>query len=127
MVLQTSFLVAYALLALRIITGIVFFSSGRTDLQKPAERGKATGLSLGGIKFLGVMEIIAGISVVFGIFAQIGAIIIMVVMLGAMYKKKFEWKIGFYDEKDIGWHYDLTWFISAFVILATAGGAFTII
>ena len=127
MVLQTSFLIPYALLALRIITGIVFFSSGTKDLQKPEERGKATGLSLGGIKFLGVMEILSGISVAFGLFAQVGAIVIMLVMLGAMYKKKFVWKIGFYDEKDIGWHYDLTWFISAFVILATAGGAFTII
>lgn len=127
MVLQTSFLIPYALLALRIITGIVFFSSGTKDLQKPVERGKSTGLSLGGIKFLGVMEILSGISVAFGVFAQFGALAIMVVMLGAMYKKMFEWKIGFYDEKDIGWHYDLTWFISAFVILATGGGAFTII
>lgn len=127
MVLQASFLIPYALLALRIITAIVFFSSGKTDLQKPVERGKSTGLSLGGIKFLGVMEIIAALSIAFGVFAQVGAAIIMVIMLGAMQRKKFVWNIGFYDEKDIGWHYDLTWFISAFLILATAGGAFTII
>jgi putative oxidoreductase len=127
MLLQTSLLVPFALLALRIMTAIVFFSSGKSHVRKPEERGRSIGMSTGATKFLGTMEIIAALSIALGVFAQFGAIIIMAVMLGAMHRKIFVWKTGFYADKGYGWHYDLTWFISALVILATAGGAFTII
>lgn len=127
MVLHTSFLVPYALLALRLITAVVFFSSGKSHVQKPEERGKQIGMSPRATRFLGTVEVIGAFSIALGILAQFGALLIMAVMLGAVYKKVWVWKTGFYADKGYGWHYDLTWFIAAGVILATNGGALMIL
>ena len=115
------------MLVLRIVTGIVFFSSGKNDLQKPEERGKSLGFSAGATRFLGAVEVLAAISIILGIFAQVGAAIIMVVMLGAMHRKIFVWHKGFYEKEAYGWHYDLIFFSTAFVILCTGGGSWIII
>lgn len=120
-------LTPYALLALRLITAIVFFSSGRSHAQKPAERGKQIGMSSSATRVLGIVEIIGALSIALGLYAQLGALLIMVVMLGAMHRKIFIWKTGFYADKGYGWHYDLTWFIAAAVIFATGGESLTLL
>lgn len=124
MIFDLSFLIPAALLLLRIIVAIVFFSSGKSHFLHPVERGKSVGLSPSVTKFLGIAEIIAAVSVAFGIFPQIGALIIFITMLGAIQKKIFVWKTGFYEDKGYGWHYDLLFLIAALVIIATNGGAY---
>lgn len=127
MLVNASLLAPFALLALRIITAVVLFSSGKSHVQRPDERGKQIGMPPGATRFLGTMEIIGAISIAFGIFAQVGAAIIMAVMLGAIHRKIFVWKTGFYADKGYGWHYDLFFFIAAWVIFSTGGGWLTII
>lgn len=127
MLINTYFLAPYALLGLRIITAIVFFSSGKSHAQKPEERGKQIGMSPGATRFLGIMEVLAALSIALGIYAQAGALIIMLVMLGAIHRKIFIWKTGFYADEGYGWHYDLTWFVAASVILTTAGGSLVLL
>lgn len=127
MILDTAFLAGFALLLLRIIIAIVFFSSGKSHVQKPKERGKSIGMSPTATTVLGIAEIAGAVSIVFGIFTQIGALLIMGAMLGAMYKKIFVWKTGFYEDKGYGWHYDLLLFLGAFVIFATHGGSLILI
>lgn len=122
MVFDTAFLTSISLLFLRIIIGIIFFSSGKNHIQKPKERGESIGMSPTATTVLGIAELVGAISIAFGIFTQVGAILIMGAMLGAMYKKIFVWKTGFYAEKGFGWHYDLLLFLGAFVIFATQGG-----
>ncbi|AFL80660.1 DoxX protein [Aequorivita sublithincola DSM 14238] len=127
MILDTAFLAGFALLLLRIIIAIVFFSSGKSHVQKPEERGKSIGMSPTATTVLGIAEIAGAVSIAFGIFTQIGALLIMGAMLGAMYKKIFVWKTGFYEDKGYGWHYDLLLFLGAFVIFATHGGSLILI
>ncbi len=71
---------------------------------------------------LGIAEILGAISIAVGIFTQIGALILILTMLGAIYKKVFEWDKGFYEKEGYGWHYDLLLLLGALVVLATAGG-----
>jgi putative oxidoreductase len=127
MILDTTFLTGFALLLLRIIIAVVFFSSGKSHVQKPEERGKSIGMSPTATTVLGLAEIIGAISIAFGIFAQIGALLLMGAMAGALYKKIFVWKTGFYEDKGYGWHYDLLLLLGAFVIFATNGGSLTLI
>ena len=122
MIFDTAFLAGFALLFLRIIA-IVFFSSGKSHVQRPKERGESIGMSPTATTVLGLAEIIGAISIAFGIFTQIGALLIMGAMLGAMYKKIFIWKTGFYEDKGSGWHYDLLLFLGTFVIFTTHGGS----
>jgi len=55
---------------------------------------------------LGILEMIAAISLAFGVFIQIGAGLIIATMLGATYMKIGIWNTGFYTEKGFGWHND---------------------
>ncbi len=115
-----------ALLLLRIIVGVVFFSSGKSHIANPKERGESIGVQASAAMVLGIVEMLAAASIILGIFTQVGAILIMMIMLGAIYKKIFEWKTGFYAENGFGWHYDVIFFVAAFVILTTNGGLYTI-
>ena len=83
-------------------------------------------MSPGVTRFLGIAEIIAAIFIALGIYIQIGALIIIVVMLGAIQKKIFEWKTGFYEDKGYGWHYDVL-FLAAGILFLGTGGAYVLL
>lgn len=107
MIIDLHSLIDVALLALRIIVAIVFYSSGKSHAMQPDKRAESIGMSPGVTRFLGITEIIGAISVAFGIYIQIGAVLLIGVMLGAIYKKTMVWGTGFYSEEGMGWHYDL--------------------
>ena len=121
---------AYAdwpLLFLRIIVGIVFISSGWSHVNKPEQRSQSIGMSKGMTILIGLGELAGAIGIILGIFIQIAALILIVIMAGAIYKKQVEWKIGFYGEKSTGWHYDLIFLIANLVFLFTGGGSIRLI
>jgi putative oxidoreductase len=111
-----------ALLCLRLIVAAVFFESGRRHAGDPVGRAASIGLSPGVTRILGLAEMAAALSVALGVFTQVGALVLMLVMLGAIQKKVFVWHIGFWGENTYGWHYDLTFLIANLVILTTGGG-----
>lgn len=121
MIIDLSSFSDIALLALRIIVAIIFFSSGKSHVMKPDERAESIGLSPGATRFLGIVELTGALSVAAGIYIQIGAALLIGVMLGAIYKKTMVWGTGFYSEKGYGWHYDLL-ILSANLVFLTAGG-----
>ncbi|MEH6408792.1 MAG: DoxX family protein [Leeuwenhoekiella sp.] len=121
MLFDLSSLFDYAILALRIIVAIVFFSSGMGHIQKPEERGKSIGMPPSITVILGIAEVAGAISVAGGIYIQIGASLLICTMLGAIYKKIFVWKTGFYAEKGYGWHYDLILLLANLVFISNPG------
>ena len=121
MLFDLSHLFDPAILLLRIIVAIAFFSSGMSHVKKPEERGKSIGLPPSITSFLGIAEIVGAISVALGIYIQIGAALLIFTMLGAIYKKIFEWKTGFYADEGFGWHYDLIFLLANFVFLTNPG------
>lgn len=117
----------WALLLLRIITGIVFLSSGWSHFTKPAERSKSIGMSKMFTLYLGLGELVGALGIIFGIFTQIAALILIIVMLGAIGKKIFVWKTGFYAEKGYGWHYDVIFLAANLVFLTSGGGSLVLV
>ena len=111
-----------ALLCLRLIVAAVFFESGRRHASDPVGRAAGIGLSPGVTRVLGWAEMAAALGVALGVFTQVAALILMLVMLGAIQKKIFVWHIGFWGENTYGWHYDLTFLVANLVILTTGGG-----
>jgi putative oxidoreductase len=111
-----------ALLCLRLIVAAVFFESGRRHASDPVGRAASIGLSPGVTRVLGWAEMAAALGVALGVFTQVAALILMLVMLGAIQKKIFVWHIGFWGENTYGWHYDLTFLVANLVILTTGGG-----
>lgn len=127
MIYDLSCLTPLSLLLLRIIVAIIFLASGIKHAQKPIERGKDIGMSPTATAVLGWIEIIAPLALMIGIYTQVAAVLLMLIMLGAMQKKIFVWKTKFFADKGYGWHYDLLLFLALFVILSTAGGLYVII
>jgi putative oxidoreductase len=113
----------WALLAMRLVVALVFFQSGWSHVTRTAERAESIGLSRTFTLFLGVAEIAGALGVAFGVLIQAAAIGLILVMLGAIQKKIFVWKTGFWGEKSPGWHYELLFIVMNLVIVTTAGGS----
>lgn len=111
-----------SLLLLRIITAAVFLYSGWSHLTHPLERSKSIEMPPSLTAGLGLWELIGGASVLLGIYPQIGAIMLIGIMLGAIYKKIFRWHMPFFQDATNGWHYDLIFLIANLVVLTTGGG-----
>jgi putative oxidoreductase len=114
------------LVLLRLMAGIVFFTSGWSHVTKPAERSQSIGMSKGFTIFLGLAELAGSLGIMFGVLQQLAAIGLILIMLGAIQKKIFVWHTGFWGEKASGWHYDLTFLVMSLVILFTNGGRYVL-
>jgi putative oxidoreductase len=117
----------YALLLLRVMAGLIYVDSGYNDLRDPSARSKSIGMSKNFAIFLAVAELAGGAGVIFGVLQQLAAIGLILIMLGAIQKKIFVWKTGFWGEDGLGWSYDLTLISMLLVILATDGGRFVLL
>jgi putative oxidoreductase len=112
----------WSLFLLRIVVAVVFGASGFGHLKSPRERAVSIEMSVGFTVFLGAAEMAGAIALVIGILTQWAALGLILLMLGAVYKKIVKWKTGFWGEKSMGWHYDLLFIAMNLVILTTGGG-----
>ena len=115
-----------ALLLLRLMVSIVFTTSGYKHLKDPAARSKDIGMSKSFTIFLGAAELAGGLGVISGVLAQLAAIGLILVMLGAIQKKIFTWHTGFWGKSGTnGWSYDTILVVMNLVIVTTGGGNLT--
>jgi len=116
-----------ALLLLRLMVGIVFITSGYKHLKDPATRSKDIGMTKSFTIFLGVAEFAGGLGVISGVLAQLAAIGLILVMLGAIQKKIFTWHTGFWGKSGTnGWSYDTMLVVMNLLIVTTGGGNLTL-
>ena len=116
-----------SLAILRVMVGIVFFSSGFGHLKNPTERAKSAGLSKPFTIFLGLAEVAGSLGIVFGVLTQLAAMGLILIMLGAIQKKMFVWVTGFWGKNNSGWSYDLILVVMNLVIITTGGGQYILL
>lgn len=117
-----------ALLLMRLLVGLIFAWSGWSHAKDPEARGKSIGMSPGFTRFLGIAEVAGGVGLALGVLTQLAALGLILVMLGAIQKKMFVWKTGFWGEHGTdGWHYDLMLVVMNLVIATTGGGRFVLL
>src|SRR4029077_9738446 len=109
-------------LLLRLLVAVIFLSSGLNHLRDPVGRGASIGMRPGFTRVLGGAEVAGSLGVAVGIFAQLAALGLIAIMLGAIQKKIFVWHTGFWGDRGYGWHYDLMLVVMNLVILTTGGG-----
>jgi putative oxidoreductase len=113
-----------ALLFLRLMVGAVFVTSGYNHLKDPAARSKSIGMSKGLTIFLGAAECAGALGVMAGVLAQLAAVGLILVMMGAIQKKIFVWHTGFWGKFGTnGWSYDLMMVVMSLMIVTTGGGS----
>ena len=115
-----------SLFLLRIMVALVFGVSGWKHLRNPTLRAQSIGMTKSLTIFIGLSEFLGSLGLVFGVFVGWASIGLMIIGIGAMWKKSFEWHTGFWGEGSGGWHYDLMLFIMNLVILTTLGGAYVL-
>ena len=117
----------FAILLLRLMVAVIFFTSGWDTLKDPQARSKSIGMSERFAVFLGWAEVAGSIGLILGVLTQFAALGFIVILLGAVRKKSFEWNIGFYGENEYGWDYETLLVLINLTILATNGGAFVLL
>jgi putative oxidoreductase len=116
----------YGLLFLRVMAGAIYAGSGYNDLKDLDARSKSIEMPKGFTAFLAAAELAGGAGLIVGILQQLAAIGLILIMLGAIQKKVFVWKTGFWGKDGFGWSYDLTLISMLLVILFTNGGRFVL-
>lgn len=116
----------YGLLLLRVMAGAIYADSGYDDLKHPEARAKSIGQSRGFTILLAAAELAGGIGLILGVLQQLAAIGLILIMLGAVAKKIFAWKTGFWGKDGLGWYYESTLIAILLVILFTDGGRFVV-
>ncbi len=112
------------LLLLRLMIGAIFLDSGWKHLRDPEARSKDIGMSKGFTIFLGAAEFAGGLGVILGVFPQLAAIGLILLMLGAMQKKIFVWHTGFWGKSGTnGWSYETMIVLMNLVVVTTGGGS----
>jgi len=114
------------LLLLRLMIGLVFVSSGYSNLKDPTGRARSIGMSKAFTIFLGIAEVAGSLGVAFGVLTQLAAFGLILIMFGAIQKKIFTWHTGFWGEKSSGWHYDLMFVLINLPVAFTHGGSYVL-
>lgn len=124
---QLAGLTGLSLLLLRLLIAAVFGKSGWSHLTRSKERAEDIGLPPWFTALLGLGEVVGAASVALGVYSQLGALLLIGVMLGAIHRKIFVWELGFWGEETQGWYYDLLYLTCCLVIVATGGGRLVIL
>src|SRR5262249_10910239 len=115
-----------SLLLLRLMLALLFGWSGVAHVSNPTERSKSIGMPKGFTIFLGVAEISGALGLATGVMAGWACAGLSLLMLGAIYKKAFVWKTGFWGKGSQGWHYEIILILMMFVILCVGTGNFVL-
>ena len=116
----------FGILLLRLMVAAVFITGGYGHLKDPEASAKSIEMSKSFAIFLGLAEVAGGLGVAFGVLTQLAALGLVLIMLGAIYKKIVAWHSAFWGEKASGWHYDLIFVVMNLMIAFTDGGAYTL-
>ncbi|MGH7582012.1 MAG: DoxX family protein [Gemmatimonadales bacterium] len=123
----TDWLLDGSLLVLRLLIGVLFAASGWQHVSKTEARARSIGMPPAFTWALGAVELLGAASVVFGIFAEFGALALAAIMCGAVVKKIFTWRTGFWGRQNDGWYYELLYLVCNLLIVATDGGRLIIL
>ncbi len=119
-------LMPWAILALRIALAAIFFVHGPPKIQKSKEMAGDMGMTPGMVTLVGFLETLGAVSVLLGLFTQIGALALVVVMIGAIYCKSQKWHVPFSKMGAMGWEFDLIILCSAFTLATIGAGPLSV-
>lgn len=114
------------MLALRVVVGIIFIVHSIPKWKTPEGMAQGLGWSKNAVRILGLVELLSGLGVIFGVLLEWSALIQVVVMLGAIYHKVFKWHVKFWARDNTGWEFDLLLLTCSLLIMAHGPGQFAI-
>jgi len=108
-------------LILRLAIAIIFIVHALSKLMKPAMMASDMGMPTAGIIMLGLVEFLSSVGLIFGVYTQFASLLLAFVMLGAIYFKKFKWRVPFFAMDKTGWEFDFI-LLAANIAILFGGG-----
>ena len=113
----------FGLLILRLSVAAVFVYHAMPKLKNAKGMAQAVGMSAGMIFTLGAVELLSSVGLILGVYTQLAALLLAIVMIGAVYFKMAKWHISFSAMDKTGWEFDLILLAANIAILLNGGGA----
>jgi len=110
------------LLLLRIAIAVIFLYHGLPKLTKSKMMSPMMGMPAGMIFMLGMIEVVASLGLVFGVYTQLSALILVIIMVGAIGMKIMKWNVPFAATDKSGWEFDFILLFACIAILLGGGG-----
>lgn len=115
------------LFVLRLAVAIIFLYHGLPKLMKAGMMGQMIGMPGGMVFMLGIVESLSGLALILGIYMQVAAILLAIVMVGAISMKMMKWRVPFAAMDKTGWEFDFILLAANAAIFFTAGGYYRLI
>jgi len=114
-----------SLLLIRLVVGFSFIVASRNKSRDIKKFARNNGMPVPVAMLVVTAEMATGLALIFGVFTQIAALAIMLLMIGTMRLHIFKWKSPYWAAKG-GWEYDLMLFAMASIIFVFGGGKFEV-
>lgn len=110
------------LFVLRLAVAIVFIYHAWPKIKKAKAMAPMMGLPAGAVLALGLVELASSIGLIAGFYIQLSALLLAIVMVGAIKMKKIKWRVPFAAMDKTGWEFDLILLAASIAILLGGGG-----
>jgi len=110
------------LLILRLTVAVIFIYHALPKLKNAKGMAQMMGMPAGMILMLGGIEFLSSVGLVLGIYTQLAAALLAIVMIGAIYFKTVKWHMPFAAMDKTGWEFDLILLAASIAILLNGGG-----
>ena len=107
------------LLVLRLSVAAIFIYHAMPKLKNAKAFAPMIGTTTEMIFILGAVELLAPIGLILGIYTQLSALLLGIIMLGAIYFKTIKWSVPFAAMDKTGWEFDLILLAANIVILVS--------
>lgn len=110
------------LLVLRLAVAIIFIYHAMPKLKNAKGMAAMVGMPSGMVFMLGLVELVASIGLIIGLYTQLSALLLAIVMVGAIGMKMMKWGMPFAAMDKTGWEFDLILLAASIAILLGGGG-----
>lgn len=110
------------LLILRLAVAAIFIYHSVPKLKNAKIMAPMLGAPAVMVLLLGAVEMLSSLGLVFGVYTRLAALLLAIVMLGAIYFKTVKWHIPFAAMDKTGWEFDLILLAASIVLLINGGG-----
>lgn len=112
----------FGLLVLRVALAAIFIYHALPKLKNSKAMAQGIGMAPGMVTGLGAVELVASLGLIFGIYVQLAALLLGIVMIGAIYFKTQKWHVPFLAMDKTGWEFDFILLAAIIAVLLTGGG-----
>lgn len=112
-----------AFLILRLAIAAIFVYHAMPKLKNAKGMAQMVGMPAGMIFMLGMVEFASSLGMIFGVYIQVAAFLLAMVMVGAIYFKTAKWHVPFGAMDKTGWEFDLILLAANITLLVSGGGA----